>query len=554
MNHLPRESPESKSGNDPPMPSTIPYRPQPDTAGSEPASRDEALGKYLDLYIEAIQAHMEHPQTTSDHDPELEQLQQAADQVHQLDQLLAAPVPLPRIGKYCISEILGEGGQAVTYKAWDPDLKRHVVIKLYHAVQTPEDREMVLKEGQALARVRSPYVAQCYGVERHESMPYLVVEYIPGQGLTELHRARPLTSAQALELIAQAAEGLAAVHACGLLHRDLKPGNILVGDDGVPRLVDFGLAMPLGDQALQHLSGTLAYMPPEQARGEIDRIDPRTDLFGLGAVLYYLLTGGPPHAAKDRDERWQAARAGEVVPARQRNPKLPAAVNDLCMRCLAKDPSGRFASATELIQAIRRLQRRRRRLPWLVSTAAALIVLTATALWLGLSQRPSVTEITRRPDGTALRQDFQINVELINSQKDPAGPLYHIAEGKLLSFRVEAQHDCWLGIWYENDEGKMVQLFPNDWESNHLVVAGKPRLIPGENTEYGIRAKPSKGPERIYVMASTEQWTPPAGKKLGPYVVFASPEEQREALRDFELEAKSKAVSEKIIPIQVDPK
>src|SRR5262249_39105696 len=155
----------------------------------------------------------------------------------------------------------------------------------------------------------------------------------------------------------------------------------------------------------------------------------------------------PPHAAKGRDERWQAARAGDVVPVRQRNPKLSAAVNDLCMRCLAKDPSGRFASATELIQAIRRLQRRRRRLPWLVSTAAALIVLTATALWLSLSQRPPVAEITHHPDGTALRHDFQVNVELINSQREPASLLYHIAEGKLLSFRVEAQHDCWLGIW-----------------------------------------------------------------------------------------------------------
>jgi serine/threonine protein kinase len=462
------------------------------------------------------------------------------------------PATPSQIGKYQVSEVLGKGGQAVTYKAWDPDLRRHVVIKLYHAVQTSEDRERVLKEGQSLARVRSPYVAQCYSVERYEGTPYLVVEYIAGRSLAELHRMQPLPSAQALHLVAQAAEGLAAVHACGLLHRDVKPANILVGDDGVPRLVDFGLAMPVGDEALRQISGTVSFMAPEQARGEIDRIDPRTDLFGLGAVLYSLLTGAPPYAAKDPELRWRAARAGDITPARQRNAKLPAAVNDLCMRCLAKDPSGRFASAADLVQATRRVQRRRR-LPWLISTAAALSGLTAGAVWLGQSRWAPRTEVTQRPDGTALRQDFQIKVELINSWKDPAGPLYHIAEGNMLSFRIEAQHDCWLAIWYENAEGKMLQLFPNDWEPTHLLLAGKVRLIPGENTEYGIRAKLSKGPERIYVMASTERWTAPAGKKLGPYVVFASPDE-REALREFELEAKSKAVLEKIMPIQVDPR
>jgi serine/threonine protein kinase len=546
MNPLSPERPDANASNDPRLHATAPYLP-------DQTPRDADLGEHLDHYIEAVQARTDLPLTTSYHDPELEQLRQAAVRVHRLDQFLAAPASLPQIGKYHISAILGTGGQAVTYKAWDPDLKRHVVIKLYHAVQTPEDREMVLKEGQALARVRSPYVAQCYGVERHEDVPYLVIEYIPGQSLTELHRTRPLAPARALELMAQAAEGLSAVHACGLLHRDLKPGNILVGDDGVPRLVDFGMAKAVGDEDLHHISGTLPYMPPEQARGESDRIDARTDLFGLGAVLYALLTGGPPHRETDKEALWRAARAGDVVPARERNPKLPKAVNELCMRCLTKDPSGRFASAAELVQAIRRWQWRRQRLPWLASTAAALVVLAAVAIWLGSSGRPPVTEITHHADGGALRQDFQINVELINSRRDAASPMYHIAEGKLLSFRVEAQHDCWLGIWYENEEGKMVQLFPNDWESNHLVLAGKPRLIPGENTEYGIRAKPSKGPERIYVMASTEQWTPPAGKKLGPYVVFASPEE-RQALREFELEAKSKAVSEKIFPIQVDPR
>src|SRR5262249_25013125 len=138
-------------------------------------------------------------------------------------------------------------------------------------------------------------VVRCYGVERHEGAPYLILEYIPGHSLAELCLANPLSLTEALALTARVADGLAAFHDCGILHRDLKPGNILIGDDRMPRLVDFGLAKPIGDATLDEISGTPAYMAPEQARGEHDRIDPRTDLFGLGAVLYHLLTTQPPH-------------------------------------------------------------------------------------------------------------------------------------------------------------------------------------------------------------------------------------------------------------------
>jgi hypothetical protein len=283
-----------------------------------------------------------------------------------------------QVGKYRIVTVLGTGGQAVTFKAWDPDLQRHVVLKLYYAAQSSTQQEAVLKEGQALARVRSPYVARCLDVAHFEDIPYLVLEYVPGRTLAELHKARPLPLPQMLELLAQAAEGLAAVHACGLLHRDIKPANILVGDDGLPRLIDFGLAKPLGDPALLQASGTMAYMPPEQARGELERIDPRTDLFGLGAVFYALLTGSPPYQAETDAELWRRVRAGQVILVRQRNPKVPAAVATVCMRCLAPDPDQRFASAAELARALRRLKHRPR-VRWLVGAGAFLLALVTIA-------------------------------------------------------------------------------------------------------------------------------------------------------------------------------
>jgi hypothetical protein len=469
-----------------------------------------------------------------------------------------APVPADpeRVGKYAVVARLGRGGQAATYKAWDPDLKRHVVLKLYHAAGTSEQQDAVLREGQALARVRSPYVARVHAVERQPTCACLVVEYLPGRTLAERLRAGPVRLDEALELTARLAEGLAAVHACGLLHRDVKPGNVLVGDDGLPRLIDFGLARPLGDDALRRISGTLAYMAPEQARGEIDRVDPRTDVFGLGAVLYELLTGRPPYRAETAAELLEQARAGDVAPPRTHNPRLPAAINDTCLRCLAKDPDRRYASAADLARAVRGWQRRRRAVPVAVMAFAAV---AALAVWLGRPAPPSVGPATasvepsaaRDPDGRPLRQDFPLKVDMVGAPPGPDG-LRHITEGQLLSFRLEPSVNCYVGIWHRDAEGKVTQLFPNEHDPNHLIPGGTTRAIPGDKN-YQIVARPEKAPGHVHVLASTTYWSTAAGRKAGPYVVFATPEEL-EQFRNFEIETKTKAVSEHVFAVRVEPR
>ena len=165
------------------------------------------------------------------------------------------------------------------------------MLKRYHGAASSGRREAVLNEGRALARVRSPFVAPCFGVETRGDEIDLVVEYVPGRPLTELTADERADSRRCARLVEQVAEGLAEVHACGLLHRDIKPQNIILGDDGVPRLVDFGLAVPVASEALHEVSGSPPYMAPEQARGQGERVDARTDVYGLGGVLYYLLTG-----------------------------------------------------------------------------------------------------------------------------------------------------------------------------------------------------------------------------------------------------------------------
>jgi hypothetical protein len=542
---------------------------------------DEGLGEKLDEYLEALRTGTQFPVEKPEAQAEYHQLRPVVEQLHGLAGFLAhggveqpdgdrleaidlrdrpaeetndshLPELAPnaekekleargrQIGKFQIVRKLGSGGQAGAYLAFDPDLRRHVVIKLYHQAATAQEQERIFQEGQALARVRSPYVAQCFSAERHEGYPYLVVEYIPGSNLAELHRRRPLTLDRALEVTRQVAEGLAAVHACGLLHRDIKPANIQVGDDGLPRLVDFGLAAPLAGDALRRVSGTLAYMAPEQARGEVERIDPRTDLFGVGAVLYELVTGRPPYRAADLQALWAAARAGEVVPSQQYNPKLPAAVNDLCLRCLAKHPGHRFASAAELVQAIRTCERRpgwmaRHVRLLLAGTAATFLLFGALVIWY-IANRPAdgtdadpgraenkdtsvppkkdgppvrpTQPAARHPNGRLLRHDFAIQVEVINKALDARGR-YQIIEEEKIRFRIQLPHAAYVGVWHYDDEGNVIQLFPNSQlDRTHLVAARQWQEIPSDD-RFAFAASTSKRLEYLHVVASTAPWDPP---------------------------------------------
>jgi hypothetical protein len=430
------------------------------------------------------------------------------------DEEEAAKATPASFGKYRVVRVLGDGGQASTLLAFDPDLRCHVVLKLYHMACTPTEQEKVLSEGQALARVRSPYVARCYGVERQDGVPALVIEYIPGRNLREQQIVRPLDIAQSLELTKQLAEGLAAVHACGLLHRDLKPENVLIGDDGRPRLVDFGLAAALASPDLASISGTLPYMAPEQARGESERIDARTDLYGLGAVLYELLTGRPPHQGATPEELWQAARAGDVVPPRQLNRRVPRAVNDLCLRCLAKDPTQRFASAAELAVSVRRLQRWwRGGLPFAV-VAVLFLSLFLAAGTIGWRLGQPVRHVT---DSAvyAHQPALAVRVWRPETQYAPLSEALPVRDGDELQVRFRVPAGLHAGLFSVNGRGELtlVEQYPPCDEPTELVypASGQTRpLGPPPGTELllvcGRSAGPVSEPEVRHVWGNAGMW------------------------------------------------
>jgi len=325
---------------------------------------------------------------------------------------------VPQIGKYTIVKDLKPGGQAAPLVAIDTDLKRHVVLKRYHRRAVGDNRATVAREGQALVRARSPHLAQCYGMERVEDDWFLVLEFIPGHNLAEARRNLKPDFDTAARWITQVADGLSAIHACGLLHRDIKPENIIVGEDGVVRLVDFGLAAAIGSDSLRDLSGTPSYMAPEQARREWERIDPRSDVFGLGAVLYGLLTGRPPYQGRNVVETLEKAQDGRIVPPRQVNSKIPKALESICLKAMATASENRYGNAREFGEALRRWLDRKRRAAAILGSIALMVVLSAAGTGLAWNAIRRTSEDTSPRPGAALEPP---------SPAPPAEPLQVVA-------------------------------------------------------------------------------------------------------------------------------
>jgi serine/threonine protein kinase len=269
------------------------------------------------------------------------------------------PDSLGRIGAYEVKGLLGRGGMGVVLKAVDPALNRTVAIKVLsaHLANCGAARQRFLREARAAAAVMHEHVVAVHAVDDKGGLPYLVMEYVSGRSLQErLDRQGPLTIPEILRIGMQAAAGLAAAHAQGLVHRDVKPANILL-ENGVERarLTDFGLARAVSDAALTQsgvVTGTPQYMAPEQARGEA--VDHRADLFSLGSTLYAMCTGHPPFRAESAVAVLRRVSDGEPRPIREINAEVPVWLEAIIARLHAKDPAQRFQTASEVAELLGR--------------------------------------------------------------------------------------------------------------------------------------------------------------------------------------------------------
>jgi len=259
-------------------------------------------------------------------------------------------------GRYELGPVLGAGAMAVVHEAEDVELGRPVAVKVL-AENLAHDgavRERLLREARIAARLSHPNVVRIYDTGEEGGRPFIVMELVDGESLAELvHREGPLAPEQAVHLVLQACAGLEAAHQAGLVHRDVKPGNLLLSRDGVLKIADFGIARAHDATRLTltgTVLGTAAYLAPDQALAE--EVTAAADVYALGAVLYELLTGVPPRRGETLAAAL-AAHADPVTPVRDVKPDVPAALESVVMRSLARMPEFRPGSAADLARQLR---------------------------------------------------------------------------------------------------------------------------------------------------------------------------------------------------------
>lgn len=332
------------------------------------------------------------------------------------------PGEWPDIAGY---EILGELDReetGVVYKARQIKLNRLVALKLIRdrGLARPERLTRFRIEAQALAGLQHPNIVPIYEVGEQNGLPYFSMEYVDGGSLSEMLAKQPLPARAVAELLETLARAMHAAHQRGIMHRQLKPANVLVSSAGAPKVIDFGLAKQLEEdlgQAPWGLNrGTPSYMAPEQARGRVKEIGPAADVYALGAILYEALTGRPPFRGESARETIEQVISQEPVPPGRLLPKLSRDLETICLKCLNKEPAKRYASAEALADDLRRYLNREpikarptplwertiklvKRRPAVVAaiglTTAALVLLALGGLYVGVCQHQELEKLKR---------------------------------------------------------------------------------------------------------------------------------------------------------------
>ena len=305
--------------------------------------------------------------------------------------------PGTKLGQYEVQDFIGQGAMGLVYRAYHPQLERTGAVKVMQAISPDADTVARFRhEAQAIARMRHPNIVDVYDFGEFEGTPYMVVEYVPGGSLAARMSRGPLDRYTALKYLRGIAAGLDYAHGHGVVHRDVKPANVLLTADDAPVLADFGLAKLLQGSSLRSMTGvttgTPAYMAPEQVAGH--QVGPAADRYSLATIAYEMLTGVIPFDGEALMELLYAQVHREPVPPSARYPDLGPEVDAVIMRGLAKDPAGRWESCTSFVDALTAALTA----PAPVPVAAKRVVIApAIASTAPIARAPARERVAKRP-------------------------------------------------------------------------------------------------------------------------------------------------------------
>ena len=265
------------------------------------------------------------------------------------------------IGDYQVLGELGRGGMGVVYKARHRKLNRDVALKmiLVGKYSSGDALKRFVAEARAVAHLQHPGIVQIFDIGEHQNLPYFSLEFVDGTDLQKELVRQPRTPRQAAEIVHRLCETMQYAHDNKILHRDLKPANVLISTDGALKITDFGLAKQVDTEGSTDTSdgtvmGSPSYMPPEQARGELSSVTPRSDLYSLGAILYQMLTGRPPFLTDSAIETVMQVINNDPVTPRDMQPSVPVDLETICMKSLQKDAAARYGSCQEMADDLQR--------------------------------------------------------------------------------------------------------------------------------------------------------------------------------------------------------
>ncbi|MEM9410393.1 MAG: serine/threonine-protein kinase [Planctomycetota bacterium] len=476
-----------------------------------------------------------------------------------------------QIGSYRLQRLISCGGQAFVFDAFDIDLQREVVLKLYRRGMSTGQREQILHEGRILANFDHHNIARCLTVDSFEAMPFLVMEKISGKSLDDYAKEKMPDDYESVAIVRDIAVGLSVLHDAGFLHLDLKPSNIMVTNEGVVKLIDFGLSQSQSEQPIYSGSGTPSFIAPERMNMESDSISEATDVFGLGGILYFLLTGDPPFKGRTREEVKLAASKGLVLPAIEVDNSIEPSIRDLCSTCLARRPSERFATSRDFVKAangvLHQKERSKRMVRYALVSAALVVAVLASMFYLPrwsmlrqsqvmsrfADQRASeVFHLAAAEKFPELKNGIQIKAKLVdaNGQSFPQNQngVFEIPDQSEFGLHVTTSHDCYIGIVaFNSDQSdglkKIEPIFP--WDSGELarsfVKAQSMLKTPV------VEASVTNRVEYFYCAACDFPWLP-----VG-HPGFEQKEEDRESdlPRGVERQHKPQPKGELLIPFRV---